>query len=88
MVGVLAGAIVVYIGHEYWTFAQEDPGVSRQRFTKFCLTVAGVLVARGLIVGAMERLFGEAIPMLVILTLAVGVTFVLNYVVSRLWVFR
>ncbi|MEM7493658.1 MAG: GtrA family protein, partial [Pseudomonadota bacterium] len=46
MIGVLAGALVVYFGHEYWTFAQAEPSVSKTRFTKFCLTVAAVLGVR------------------------------------------
>lgn len=88
MVGVLAGAFIVYIGHEYWTFAQAQPGVSRRRFIRFCLSVAGVLIARASLVWVMVSILGDRLPLLVILTIAVFVTFVMNYIISKIWVFR
>lgn len=88
MIGVLAGALVVYLGHEYWTFAQDEPGVSKARFIKFCLTVAAVLGVRAALVWAMVATVGEQVPLLFIFTIAVFVTFVMNFIVSKIWVFR
>lgn len=86
-IGFAVASAVNYVLHEYWTFGQGS--VSGRRGSLYALTLLATLAARVGCVAALER---TALPdprdRLAVLILATGVSFVVNYLLSRHLVFR
>jgi putative flippase GtrA len=79
---LVAFAISFVLSRE-WVFP--DAGNMRRQITRYCVLVAGVLLMTVLGVQALVWL---ALPYLIAKLLVSGVVAVVNYVVSRWWVFR
>jgi putative flippase GtrA len=82
-VGAIAGACVNYVLNRRFTFGSHRP--HRETLPRFALMAAVGAVLNGLLVGVlvtahMHFLLAQAIATLVIL--------ILNFIVSKLWIFR
>lgn len=86
-IGFGGGAAFNYVLHERWTFG---PGqVSAKRSSLYALTVMATLAVRVGTVALLEAtLLPHAQHRLAVLLLATGVSFVVNYLLSRTLVFR
>jgi putative flippase GtrA len=86
-VGFVSGAICNYIIHELWTFTHGARRLSNLRALRYILVVTVSFFARIGTVFLLQGLFSSENAELPILICAVGVSFLLNYVSSRRWVF-
>ncbi|MDG3438844.1 GtrA family protein [Nitrospirillum amazonense] len=88
--GLLTGAVFNYILHELWTFRprQGGNGLSTKRASLYLMTsLIGLCVRLGLVT-AMYTLATSHLANLAVLVAAAGASFVVNYLLSRLVVFR
>ncbi|VWX53018.1 GtrA family protein [Novosphingobium sp. 9U] len=81
--GFCVGAAFNYLLHERWTFGTRQASARRGS-----LYVLALLATLGTRVGSVALLERTALPDLAVLALATGVSFVVNYVLSRFLVFR
>lgn len=81
--GFVAGAIFNYLLHERWTFGTK--AASAKRGSLYLLALLVTLATR---LGAVALLEPSGLPDLGVLILATGVSFIVNYVLSRFLVFR
>ena len=81
--GFCAGAAFNYLLHERWTFGTR--AASARRGSLYLLALLATVVTR---VGAVALLERSALPDIAVLILATGVSFVVNYLLSRHLVFR
>lgn len=87
--GFAAGAVLNYGLHEVWTFASKDRKPSAKRGGLYLLTLGAVVGVRVATVAALEAtLFPAKDQALIVLVLATGVSFVVNYLLSKYVVFR
>jgi putative flippase GtrA len=82
-VGFCAGAAFNYLLHERWTFGTR--AASARRGSLYLLALLATLATR---VGTVSLLERTALPDLAVLIAATGVSFVVNYLLSRYLVFR
>ena len=87
-IGFLAGAAVNYLLHEFWTFQRSESRISLGRIGRYGVGLAATLAVRLCAVYVLSRVFDADSFALVILVLATGVSFIVNYVVSKFFVFR
>lgn len=75
-----------YAAHELWTFRSGAPTLSFRRATRFLIASIFTLLVRLAVVFLLVRLIGvtSALPVLVG---AVGVSFMMNFLISRFLVF-
>jgi len=85
--GLLAGAAANYLCHEFWTFRRAGAGVNAGRIARFGLALGITLAVRMAAVAGLSQLIWLAQQDLVILTLAAGLSFVVNFVISKRFVF-
>ena len=85
--GICAGAVLNYWLHERWTFGRGE--VSAKRGSLYTLVLLTTLVSR---VGSVALLQATLLPgprhRLPVLVIATGISFVINYLMSRYVVFR
>lgn len=81
--GFCVGAAFNYLLHERWTFGTR--AASAKRGSLYLLALLATLGTR---VGSVAILDRTALPDLAVLILATGVSFVVNYLLSRFLVFR
>ena len=81
--GFCAGAAFNYLLHERWTFGTR--AASARRGSLYLLALLATVATR---VGAVALLERSALPDIAVLILATGVSFVVNYLLSRHLVFR
>lgn len=87
LAGFLCGALFNYALHEGWTFATATP--SLRRGALYGAVLGATLATRVGTVAALDRLAGHAPALAMpILLVAVGVSFTVNYTLSRTVVFR
>jgi putative flippase GtrA len=87
--GFLAGAALNYGLHEAWTFASKDRRPSVRRGGLYLLTLGITLGVRVASVAALEALvFPAPDQALMALVAATGLSFVVNYLLSKYVVFR
>lgn len=86
--GFSVGAVVCYFLHEFWTFRAEDSRLSLKRAGLYIVTMATTLSARLSIVALLAPLGSGHVRSLAVLIAAVGVSFVVNYLVSRFVIYR
>lgn len=85
--GFMVAAGLNYVLHELWTFRGGARRLSGGRALRYGLALAATLAARVLTVALLAALVGEAWPLPVLIAGA-GVSFVVNYLISKHFVFR
>lgn len=86
-IGFLVAAGMNYVLHELWTFQGGAQRLSGARALRYALALAATLAARVLTVAGLAVIVGEAWPLPVLIAGA-GVSFVVNYLISKHFVFR
>lgn len=90
--GFLAGALLNYLLHEFWTFrdARAPARLSARRGGLYALTLAATLGMRVAAVALLDRLLPGAggLRDITVLAAATGLSFLVNYGLSRHVVFR
>ena len=88
VIGVACGAVFNFIVLDLWAFAgQKSKGAGSRRLSY--LGVIGITMAvRAVIVWILAALLPIQTAPMVILTLAVGVSFTVNFLLSKHWVFQ
>lgn len=87
-VGFGAGALFNYVLHEFWTFGGADDGLSPVRAGLYVMSSLVSLGVRVAVVAALSPLAVDAAARLGVLVVAVGCSFVANYLLSRFVVYR
>lgn len=85
--GFCAGAATNYLLHEAWTFRYGRIRLSLTRALRYLLALGAGLVARVGTVAAITAVT-QALPVMAVLLMGIGVSFVVNFTVSRFFVFR
>jgi len=85
--GFVSGACVNYALHELWTFQSGARQVSVGRALKYAASLGATLAVRLVAVAVLARLLGPDRALMVLL-LATGLSFGVNYLTSKLLVFR
>ncbi|EIZ79017.1 hypothetical protein WSK_2562 [Novosphingobium sp. Rr 2-17] len=80
--GFMAGAIANYALHELWTFGSGE--VSARRGAQYLAVLAVVLAARLSAAAVLAKIIAPQVA----LVAAIGVSFLINYLLSRYLVFR
>lgn len=87
--GFMIGAGVNYLLHEIWTFRSATRRLSGRRWLLYLASLAVILLTRITIIALLERLFLTRVGYeFVTLLNATGVSFVVNYILSKNLVFR
>ena len=86
--GFAVGAVVNYILHELWTFRDGARQVSMRRVACYLAALGLVLAVRLAAVAVLSRLWPGDGSALTVLFAATGLSFVVNYVASKVLVFR
>lgn len=85
--GFVLGTAVNYCGHNIFSYEHTNKeSISILGYGKYLMAVAASLAARLAVVVALE--FLTQLPFWFILLCAIGVSFVVSYVISTLWVFK
>ncbi len=89
--GFLIGALFNYVLHESWTFKMNAIEVASKRFIRYLVSLGitlgfrvGAVAVLGIVIG---DLFGHGRREAVVLFLATGVSFVVNFIGSKYFVF-
>lgn len=85
--GFAVAAAANYVLHELWTFREGARRLSAARAARYGVALTATLGARVATVAALATLVGEAHTLPVLLAGA-GVSFFVNYLISRYFVFR
>lgn len=86
--GFCAGTVFNYVANLYWTFAAARPSGGARRIFAYVLTLAATLLTRVAMVALLEPLAGQgALGALGVLIAATGVSFLVNYGLSKRFVF-
>lgn len=86
--GFCAGAVFNYVVNLHWTFAAARPSGGARRLAAYVLTLAATLLVRVTMVALLEPLAGQgAWGALGVLVAATGVSFVVNYGLTKRFVF-
>jgi putative flippase GtrA len=84
--GFAVAALVNYILHELWTFGSKTSRPSVLRAAKYLFLCALTLVVRVAVVFLLGAWFGSG-PILLILIASAGVSFVVNFALSKFLIF-
>jgi GtrA-like protein. len=87
--GVGASFVFAYVAHEFWTFRREDSGLSLRRFVNFALNCLMILLVRFLVIRLVENHINHEsfLSQALILAIAAGVSFMVNFFISRRFIF-
>jgi putative flippase GtrA len=85
--GFMVAALANYIAHELWTFGAAGGRVSARRAAQYLSASALTLVARIMMVFLLRAWFGST-AVLPILIAAAGVSFAVNFAVSKYLIFN
>jgi dolichol-phosphate mannosyltransferase len=83
--GFISGATVTYLLHEYWTFREGERRLSRKRAGSFLIVLGATFTTRVGMVALLSNLLNEN---MLVLAVAMGVSFLVHYTLSRNIVFR
>ena len=86
--GFAVGAIVNYLLHEFWTFQCADRRLSTSRMLRYCGAVGATLITRMAAVYALSQTLFADQGSLIILLLATLLSFFVNYLLSKFFVFQ
>jgi putative flippase GtrA len=84
--GFVIAAGANYVIHQTWTFQTGQRRISASRAAKYALVAIITLIARIAAVAALDRMIGAGLPLLILL-LGAGVSFGVNFVLSKYFVF-
>lgn len=85
---VLVGALFYFI-HEFWTFRRAGSGASAKRLVQNLSALAAAFVSRVATIGILELSHTPGTLLGAVYFLAgAGVSFSVNYLANRFWVFR
>ncbi|MCG6206878.1 GtrA family protein [Rhodopseudomonas sp. HC1] len=88
-VGVLVGAIVNYLLHETWTFRSNGGRLSGRRWLLYMATLAVTLLVRAGVIAVLQLfVLTGAGHEFTTLSIAIGTSFAVNYLLSKYLVFR
>ena len=85
-IGFVMAAGANYMIHQTWTFQTGQRRVSANRAAKYALVAIITLIARVAAVAALDRILGAELPLLILL-LGAGVSFGVNFTLSKFFVF-
>jgi putative flippase GtrA len=85
-IGFAVAASVNYVVHQTWSFQHGSRRLSLRRAVKYAGTALLTLIARIAAVAALERALGDEL-VLVILIGGAGVSFLVNFTLSKYFVF-
>ena len=88
VIGVLCGAVFNYFILEHWAFQGEKAGSALARPLRFAGALLVTMAVRGATVWGLDAALPVGTPPIVILGGGVAVSFILNFILSRYWVFR
>lgn len=86
--GFFAGALFNYICHELWTFRVAGGALSTSCASLYLVSALVILGVRLLVTTVLSPLAVDRLSSLVVLIAAAGVSFVVNYLLSRFVVYR
>ncbi len=86
--GFASGATFNYLLHEFWTFRRAERRLSLTRMLRYGGALGTTLATRLAVVYALSQVLTMAQSDLIILLLATILSFAVNYLVSKLFVFR
>lgn len=86
--GFLVGALFNYVCHELWTFREEGRSLSPNRASLYLISAVLVLCVRVLVASALSPWAASPSSRFAVLIVAAGVSFVMNYLLSRFMVYR
>jgi putative flippase GtrA len=86
--GFAAGATVNYVLHELWTFQDGARELSRARAGRYLIALGLTLIVRLISVVLLYALLPVPDLRIVVLVMAAGISFLVNYAASKLMVFR
>ncbi len=85
-IGFFAAAIANYTAHELWTFRSKTSKFSLKRASQYILASAATLTVRLSVIVMLGQWLGADYNLLV-LVVATGVSFTLNFILSKFFVF-
>lgn len=88
VIGFLAGAVFNYILHELWTFRSSESHLSVRRAALYLSLMLLILGVRLAIITVLSPVLSGPVGSLLLLIAAAGVSFVVNYLVSRFIIYR
>lgn len=86
-IGFVVAAALNYVLHELWTFRDGMQKLSAGRGARYAIALAVTLGVRIAVVALLVVIFGSAYT-LPVLVAGAGVSFCVNYVLSKFFVFR
>ena len=86
--GFACGAALNYFLHEFWTFRRTERRLSLARMLRYVGALGATLATRLAVVYALSQILTVAQSDLIILLLATILSFGVNYLVSKRFVFR
>lgn len=86
--GFSVGAAFNYLLHELWTFRRSERRLSTGRMLRYCAALGATLATRLAVVYGLSQVLNADQSHLAILLLATVLSFFVNYMVSKTFVFR
>lgn len=86
--GFLFGAIFNYLLHEFWTFRRSERGLSCPRILRYSAALGVCMIIRLAMVYILMKIMPVEQSELVILVLATIMSFLVNYLLSKRFVFN
>lgn len=86
--GFATGAAFNFLLHELWTFRRAERQLSARRMLRYCGALGATLTTRLGVVYGLSQILGAGPSNLVVLLLATVLSFSVNYLVSKLFVFQ
>lgn len=86
--GFSAGAAFNYLLHELWTFRRSELQLATRRVLRYCAALGATLTTRLAVVYGLSQFLNADQSHLVILLLATVLSFFINYMANKTFVFR
>lgn len=86
-IGFVVAAAANYAAHELWTFRHDESQLSAKRAGQYLITSLAALLTRVVVVALLSALAGW-LPALIILIIGAGVSFFVNFAISKGIVFN
>ena len=86
--GFVAGAAFNYLLHEFWTFRRAEHRLSVARMVRYSAALGATLATRLAVVYALSQILNAKQSELAILLLATILSFAVNYLASKHFVFK
>lgn len=86
--GFLTASITNYYLHEFWTFQSKTYNSSSLRIIKYLFLQILTLASRLVAILYLENIFYDKNNQLFILIMAAGISFSVNYIISKFFLFK